>query len=117
MPDDSSDEPDQAVRAHLTEQVIDLLKEVYDPEIPVNVYDLGLIYDIDLTPSTGGHDLKIDMTLTTANCPLADMIPGMVQEKLVQIPDLNDIQVNLVWNPPWDKSRMSDEARLALDMF
>lgn len=108
---------EQEIRAALTEQVIEALHHVYDPEIPVNIYDLGLVYKIELSEAEKGHNLLVEMTLTTVNCPMADMIPGMVYDKLVEIPDLNEIHVNLVWDPPWDKSRMSDEARLALDMF
>ncbi|MGE4350760.1 MAG: iron-sulfur cluster assembly protein [Bdellovibrionales bacterium] len=96
------------------EQIIDALQHVYDPEIPVNIYDLGLIYDIRLDE----NDLQIDMTLTTANCPLADQIPGMVYDVLkARIPDLNQVEINLVWDPPWDPSRLSEEARFALDML
>lgn len=105
--------------ADLTEQVIESLRHVYDPEIPVNVYDLGLIYRIDLKKNEEEkYDLDIDMTLTTANCPMADMIPGMVYDRVsMDIPNLGLINVNMVWEPPWDKSKMSEDARLALDMF
>jgi FeS assembly SUF system protein len=99
------------------EEVIEALRHVYDPEIPVNIYDLGLIYKINLTPCETGQDVQIEMTLTTVNCPMADMIPGMVYDKLVQIPDLNKIDIKLIWDPPWDKTKMSEEARLALDMI
>ncbi len=101
----------------LEEQIIEALRHVYDPEIPVNIYDLGLIYKIKLTDAAEGQDLSIEMTLTTVNCPMADMIPGMVHDKLVEIPDLNKIDVKLTFDPPWDKSRMSDEAALALDII
>lgn len=105
--------------AAMTERVIEALRVVYDPEIPVNVYDLGLIYKIDLMPAAGDKmDAAIEMSLTTANCPMADMIPGMVYDALRdRIPDLNEIKVGLVWDPPWDPSRMSEDARLAMDMF
>jgi FeS assembly SUF system protein len=105
--------------ADLTECVIDALRTVYDPEIPVNVYDLGLIYKIDIKPNENEKpDLLVEMTLTTANCPMADMIPGMVYDALVgRIPDFKEIDVQLVWEPPWDPSRMSEEARFELDMF
>ncbi len=105
--------------AAMTERVIEALRVVYDPEIPVNVYDLGLIYKIDLTPATGDKmDAAIAMSLTTVNCPMADMIPGMVYDALRdRIPDLNEIKVSLVWDPPWDPSRMSDDARAIMEMF
>lgn len=107
------------ITADLTERVIDALRVVYDPEIPVNIYDLGLVYGINLTQADGSkYDLVVEMTLTTANCPLADMIPGMVHQALVdKIPDLNNVDVRLVWEPPWDPSRMSEEARFELDMY
>lgn len=117
----------------MTERVIDALRTVYDPELPVNIYDLGLVYtievksaenakDVDDTKQANGagekQDVLIEMTLTTANCPLADMIPGMVYDALRdKIPDLKEIEVRLVWEPPWDPSRMSDDARMILDMF
>lgn len=104
--------------AALTEKAIDRLRAVYDPEIPVNIYDLGLVYKIE--PQKRGcekPDLLVEMTLTTANCPLAEAIPAMVHDSLAKLGEFNDIDVRLVWEPPWDPSRMSDEARLALDMF
>jgi FeS assembly SUF system protein len=102
----------------LTEQITAALRTVHDPEIPVNIYDLGLIYRADLQPVAGGqYDLTIDMTLTAPNCPVADTIPTMVRQAVLGIPGLGEVTVNLVWDPPWDKSRMSDAARLQLDMF
>ncbi|MFA6279485.1 MAG: iron-sulfur cluster assembly protein [Bdellovibrionales bacterium] len=105
--------------AAMTERVIEALRVVYDPEIPVNVYDLGLIYKIDLTPAAADKmDAAIEMSLTTANCPMADMIPGMVYDAVRdRIPDLNEIKVSLVWDPPWDPSRMSDDARAIMDFY
>lgn len=109
--------------ADLTERAIEAIRTVYDPEIPVNIYDLGLIYHIvieeaaDKVEGTVRYDAQIDMTLTTVNCPMADEIPVMVKDALSQIPDLNEIVVNLVWEPAWDPSRMSEEARFELDMF
>ena len=110
---------EQEKRAELTEAVIEALRTVYDPEIPVNVYDLGLIYTIDVKNLENDKpDLLIEMTLTTANCPMAEMIPGMVYDALHEkIPDFKEIEVKLVWEPAWDPSRMSDEAKLELDMF
>ena len=105
-------------QAVLTEQITAALRTVHDPEIPVNIYDLGLIYRADLQPVAGGqYDLTIDMTLTAPNCPVADTIPTMVRQAVLGIPGLGEVTVNLVWDPPWDKSRMSDAARLQLDMF
>jgi FeS assembly SUF system protein len=102
----------------LGERVIAQLKTVYDPEIPVNVFDLGLIYNIDIKTLEGGlFDATIDMTLTTPNCPIADQIPPLVQSAVKGAEGANDVVVNLVWDPPWDRSRMSDEARMQLDMF
>jgi FeS assembly SUF system protein len=104
--------------AKLEERVIAQLRTVFDPEIPVNLYDLGLIYRIDFQPAMEDRfDLRIDMTLTAPACPVAGQMPGMVEQALVNLPELNDIKVELVWDPPWDKSRMSDEARLQLNMF
>ena len=111
--------PTQSKVADLTERVIDALRTVYDPEIPVNVYDLGLIYTINVKKEDNDSpNILIEMTLTTANCPMADMIPGMVYDAVTsKIPDLNQVEVKLVWEPAWDPSRMSEEARFELDMF
>ncbi|MFA5041390.1 MAG: iron-sulfur cluster assembly protein [Bdellovibrionales bacterium] len=100
------------------ERVVDQIKTVYDPEIPVNVYDLGLIYKVDIAPAENGKsDVKIEMTLTSPNCPIADEMPLRVNEAVRALDDVDKVFVNLVWDPPWDKSRMSDEARMQLDMF
>lgn len=109
----------QEKKADLTERVIEALRSVYDPEIPVNVYDLGLIYTIDVqNEQSAKPDVVIEMSLTTANCPMADMIPGMVYDAVTdRIPDLNEVKVKLVWEPAWDPSRMSEEARFELDML
>ena len=102
----------------LEDKVVARLRTVHDPEIPVNLYDLGLIYTVDLKPAADGKsDLHIKMTLTTPNCPVAGQMPIMVKEAVEVLPELNTVQVDLVWEPPWDKSRMSDEARLQLNMF
>ncbi len=104
--------------AAIAEKVLTRLRTVHDPEIPVNIYDLGLIYKIDLQPVEGGKfDLHITMTLTTPNCPVAGSMPGMVEQSVVNLDELNDVKVDLVFDPPWDKSRMSDEAKLQLNMF
>jgi FeS assembly SUF system protein len=98
----------------LYEQVIDALKDIYDPEIPVNIYDLGLIYDVDISPE---HHVKIQMTLTTPHCPVAESMPGEVELRVGAVPGVGDCEVELVWNPPWDPQKMSDEAKLELGML
>lgn len=104
--------------AAIGEKVIERIRTVYDPEIPVNVYDMGLIYKIDLTPiDNGKFNLHIDMTLTTPNCPVAGQMPAMVQNAVINVEEVEDAKVDLTFSPPWDKSRMSDEAKLQLNMF
>ena len=99
------------------ERIIAQLKTVHDPEIPVNIYDLGLIYKVDVNPATSGYDVVIDMTLTTPNCPVAGQMPVMVQQAVARAEGVHEVNVNLVWDPPWEKSRMTDEARMTLNMF
>ena len=100
------------------EKVIGRLRTVFDPEIPVNIYDLGLIYAVDVKPLENNQfDIRIDMTLTTPNCPVAGQMPDMVRKAVIDLPEANDVEVVLVWDPPWDKSCMSDEAKLHLNMF
>ena len=105
--------------AELHNLIINRIRTVFDPEIPVNLYDLGLIYRCELKPLAGydKYDLEIDMTLTTPNCPVAGTMPESVRRAVIDLDALNDVNINLVWDPTWDKSRMSDEARLQLDMF
>ncbi len=98
----------------LYESVIEALKEIYDPEIPVNIYDLGLIYGVEV--SDGGH-AAITMTLTTPHCPVAESMPGEVEMRVSAVPGIAIVDVNLVWDPPWDPAKMSDEARLELGML
>ncbi len=98
----------------LYEQVVDALKEIYDPEIPVNIYDLGLIYDVEITPDN--HAL-IKMTLTTPHCPVAESMPGEVELRVGSVPGVGHAEVELVWDPPWDPQKMSDEAKLELGML
>jgi FeS assembly SUF system protein len=97
----------------LYEAVIDALKEIYDPEIPVNIYDLGLIYNVEIS---GGHAL-VSMTLTTPNCPVAESMPQEVELRVGSVPGIGDAEVALVWDPPWDPQKMSDEAKLELGML
>ncbi|KPL69124.1 FeS assembly SUF system protein [Erythrobacter sp. SG61-1L] len=98
----------------LYEAVITSLKEIYDPEIPVNIYDLGLIYGVDVSED---GDAVVTMTLTTPHCPVAESMPGEVELRVGAVPGIRDAEVNLVWDPPWDPAKMSDEARLELGML
>jgi FeS assembly SUF system protein len=98
--------------------VIDKIKTVYDPEIPVNIFDLGLIYDINpIQNNDSSYTIEITMTFTTPNCPVADTIPIMIQEAVKQIPDVKDVKIDIVFDPPWDMSMMSDEARFSLNLW
>jgi len=98
----------------LKQSVIDALKSVYDPEIPVDIYELGLIYDVEISED---GDAVITMTLTTPHCPVAESLPNEVELRVLSVPGIRDAVVNLVWTPPWDPSKMSDEARLELGML
>lgn len=95
------------------EGVINALRDIYDPEIPVNIYDLGLIYGVDINE---GH-VVITMTLTTPHCPVAESMPGEVEMRVGAVPGVGSAEVNLVWDPPWDPAKMSDEAKLELGML
>jgi FeS assembly SUF system protein len=101
-------------RAASEEAVIDAIKTVYDPEIPVNLYDLGLIYRLDVAAS---GNVSIDMTLTAPACPVAGEMPGKVAEAVAAVPGVGEVEVHLVWEPPWTKDRMSEDAKLALDIY
>lgn len=94
--------------------IIDALKDIYDPEIPVNIYDLGLIYNVEVTDA--GHAV-VTMTLTTPHCPVAESMPAEVELRVGAVPGVGHAEVNLVWDPPWDPAKMSDEARLELGML
>lgn len=98
----------------LYEAVVEALKEIYDPEIPVNIYDLGLIYGVDVTEA--GHAV-VTMTLTTPNCPVAESMPMEVELRVGAVPGVGSSEVNLVWDPAWDPQKMSDEAKLELGML
>jgi FeS assembly SUF system protein len=106
--------PPAAPDNDLYEAVIDALKDIYDPEIPVNIYDLGLIYDVEITPE---HHARVKMTLTTPHCPVAESMPGEVELRIGAVPGIGDAEVELVWDPPWDPQKMSDEAKLELGML
>jgi FeS assembly SUF system protein len=97
----------------LQDAIIVALKEIYDPEIPVNIYDLGLIYGVEVS---GGHAL-VTMTLTTPHCPVAESMPGEVELRVGSVPGVGDAEVTLVWDPPWGPENMTDEARLELGML
>jgi FeS assembly SUF system protein len=98
----------------LQEAVIEALKSIYDPEIPVDIYELGLIYDVDISED---GDAVVTMTLTTPHCPVAESMPAEVELRVLSVPGIRDAEVKLVWDPPWDPSKMSDEARLELGML
>jgi len=98
----------------LKEKVIDVIKTVYDPELPVNVYDLGLIYDIDITEN---REVVVLMTLTAPNCPEAGTLPSSVQMAVYDLPEVRDAKVLITFDPPWDRENLSDEAKLTLGLF
>jgi FeS assembly SUF system protein len=98
----------------LTDKLVDALKTVFDPEIPVDIYELGLIYKVDVSDD---KDVAIDMTLTAPGCPVAGEMPDWVRDAVLTIPEIKSCAVSLVFDPPWDPSRMSDEAKLQLNMF
>jgi len=98
----------------LTDDIIAALKSVYDPEIPVDIYELGLIYKVDISDD---RDVVIDMTLTAPGCPVAGTMPVMVEDAVRSVEGVGDVRVEMTFDPPWDPSRMSDEARVALNMY
>ncbi len=100
--------------SRLTDDIVASLKTVYDPEIPADIYELGLIYKIDIADD---RKVAIDMTLTTPNCPSAQELPAMVENAVASVPGVGPVAVNVVWDPPWEPSRMSDEARVVLNMW
>jgi len=106
-------EPALLPDAPLEERIVAALRTVYDPEIPVNIHDLGLIYDLKVSPEGA---VAIRMTLTTPACPVAGSLPGEVQRRVASVPGVSDVKVDLVWDPPWDKSRLSEEAALMLGL-
>ena len=98
---------------NLEDKIIKEIKKIYDPEIPVNIYELGLIYKIEIDKK---NIVNIDMTLTTPNCPVADSLPKQVKEYILNVKGVSDVKLNLDWDPPWDKSKMSEAARLELNL-
>ena len=97
----------------LKDKVIEEIKKIYDPEIPVNIYELGLIYDINVDKD---NNVKIDMTLTSPNCPVAESLPNEVKNSVKEIKEVKDVDLKLVWEPPWDKSMMTESAKLELNL-
>src|SRR2546430_10104230 len=98
----------------LNEKVVECLQTIFDPEIPVNIYEMGLIYEIEILPV---NNVQIVMTLTSPGCPAAQSLPVEVDQKVREIPDVNDVHVSVTWNPSWDKSMMSEAAQLELGML
>ena len=98
---------------NLKDKVIAEIKKIYDPEIPVNIYELGLIYDIKIDAK---NNVKVNMTLTTPNCPVAERLPKEVKDSIMELKEVNKVDLDLVWDPPWDKSMMSEAAKLELNL-
>jgi FeS assembly SUF system protein len=111
---ETAGEPSGGPGSDLQASVVDALKSIYDPEIPVDIYELGLIYDVEISEDA---DALITMTLTTPHCPVAESLPQEVELRVLSVPGIRDAEVRLVWDPPWDPSKMSDEARLELGML
>lgn len=109
---DSAIPPEELDR--LTDDIVVALKSVYDPEIPADIYELGLIYKVDIKDD---RTVDVDMTLTTPNCPAAAELPMMVENAVSSVQGVGPVKVQVIWDPPWDPSRMSDEARLVLNMW
>ncbi len=101
-------------QAHVEKLVVEALREVYDPEIPVNIHELGLIYGVDVSPS---GSVSVRMTLTAAGCPAAQVMPGEVERRVRAVPGVTDVTVEVTFDPPWDSSRMSEAARLQLGLM
>ena len=97
----------------LKEKIIEEIKKIYDPEIPVNIYELGLIYDVKVDEN---NSVKVKMTLTTPNCPVAESLPKEVKDSIMEIKEVKNVDLELVWEPPWDKSMMSEAAKLELNL-
>ena len=97
----------------LYDSIVEACRTVYDPEIPVNIYELGLIYKIEIDKK---NNVNVDMTLTSPNCPVAESLPKQVEEYILKVKGVSDVKLNLVWDPPWDKSKMSEAAKLELNL-
>jgi FeS assembly SUF system protein len=96
----------------LMDKIVEKLKSVYDPEIPVDIYELGLIYDVRINEKT----VSMDMTLTSPHCPVAESLPMEVKRSVEEIPEIEEVEVKIVWDPPWDKTKMSESAKLELNL-
>ena len=99
--------------SNLKNKVIEEIKKIFDPEIPVNIYELGLIYKIEIDDK---NKVSVDMTLTSPNCPVAESLPNQVKENIMKVEGVSDVDLNLVWEPPWDKDKMSEAAKLELNL-
>ncbi|MFG1349328.1 SUF system Fe-S cluster assembly protein [Xanthobacter autotrophicus] len=104
----------EAELERLTDSIVGALKTVYDPEIPVDIYELGLIYKVDIADD---RTVAVEMTLTTPNCPAAAELPGMVENAVASVPGISDVKVDITFDPPWDQGRMSEEARATLNLW
>ena len=98
---------------NIKNRIIDEIKKIYDPEIPVNIYELGLIYKIEVDEK---NKVNLDMTLTSPNCPVAESLPNEVKQNIMKVDGVSDVNLNLVWEPPWDKDKMSEAAKLELNL-
>lgn len=99
--------------SELKEKVISEIKKIYDPEIPVNIYELGLIYKVEIN---GENKVNVEMTLTSPNCPVAESLPNSVKENIMKVEGVTDVDLKLVWDPPWNKDKMSEAAKLELNL-
>ena len=99
--------------SELKNKIVAEIKKIYDPEIPVNIYELGLIYKIEISDE---KKVNIEMTLTSPNCPVAESLPKMVKDNILKLDDVNDVDLKLVWDPPWTKDKMSEAAKLELNL-
>ena len=99
--------------SELKEKVITEIKKIYDPEIPVNIYELGLIYKVEIDQK---NKVNVEMTLTSPNCPVAESLPNSVKENIMKVDGVTDVDLKLVWDPPWDKDKMSEAAKLELNL-
>ena len=100
--------------SEIKNKVIEVIKKIYDPEIPVNIYELGLIYKVEVDEKN--KKVRIDMTLTSPNCPVAESLPKEVKDNIMKVEGVSDVNLNLVWEPPWDKDKMSEAAKLELNI-
>ena len=99
--------------SELKEKIVSEIKKIYDPEIPVNIYELGLIYKIEIDDK---NNVEVEMTLTSPNCPVAESLPKMVKDNILSVEGVSDVDLKLVWNPPWTKDKMSEAAKLELNL-